>query len=75
MSVAPERIDALVEQLRSLSEEIADVALDLLHQALSDPDPKASPAATAEKVVTRARRSVEKAEQLLRGLERADEVE
>jgi len=72
VSVAPDRLDALVAQLRSLSEEIADVALDLLHQALGDPDPKASPAARAEKVVTRARRSIEKAAQLLASVERSD---
>lgn len=60
-----ERIDELVRELDNVQERIADLALDLLHQAMGDADPKASPSAKAEKVVTRARRSVEKARHLL----------
>ena len=60
------RVEQLAAELELLSEQLADLALDLLHEALGDPDPKASPAARREKVVTRARRSVEKATQLLR---------
>ena len=70
MSLEAERLEALVEQLDQLTEEIADLSLDLLREALGGPDPKASPAARAEKVVSRARRSVEKAAQLLRGIGR-----
>ena len=40
--------------------------------AMGDADPKASPAARTERVVTRARRSVEKATTLLRGINGAE---
>ena len=72
MSISAEKIEELRDDLHRLSERLADVALDLLHQALGDADPKASPAARDEKVVTRARRSVEKASMLLRGIETSD---
>ena len=72
MPVRQERIDQLRSDLDTLSEHLADVALDLLHQAMRDPDPKASPSARDEKLVTRARRSVEKAEGLLRQIEGTD---
>jgi hypothetical protein len=68
--VHDERIDELVRELDRVQEGIADLALDLLHQAMSDADPKASPSAKAEKIVTRARRSVEKARHLLVTLDR-----
>jgi hypothetical protein len=67
--VASERAQELAGELEQLSEQLADLALDLLHEAIGDPDPKGSPAARTEKVVTRARRSVEKASTLLRSLE------
>jgi hypothetical protein len=70
-----ERLAELVGELEVVSEHLADLALDLLHEALGDPDPKASPAARTEKVVTRARRSVERAAGLLRGLEGTFELE
>ena len=63
--------NALVDQpgnLEALSEELADVALELLGEAMGEADPKGSPAARAERVVTRARRSVEKASGLLAGI-------
>ena len=69
MSVSPERLDEIQAKIDAAAEDLADLALDLLHQALSDADPKASPAARDEKLVTRARRSLDKASGLLRGLE------
>ena len=63
-----EQIDALAERLDDLAEQLADLALELLSEAMSDDDPKASPAARTERVVTRARRSVEKASMLLGGI-------
>ena len=63
-----ERIDLLRTSLEDLAEQLADLALDLLGEAMGDPDPKASPAARAERVVTRARRSVDKAAVLLGGI-------
>jgi hypothetical protein len=70
VSPTPERVADLLSELEGVAEHLADLALDLLHEALGDADPKASPAARSEKVVTRARRSVEKAGSLLRSLER-----
>ena len=55
--------------LATIDERLADIALELLQEAMGDADPKASPAASAERVVTRARRSVEKAVTLLDQLE------
>ena len=72
MSVSPERVEAIQSKIDAAAEDLADLALDLLHQALGDADPKASPAARDEKLVTRARRSLDKASGLLRGLETAD---
>ncbi len=69
MSVSPERLDEIQAKIDAAAEDLADLALDLLHQALGDADPKASPAARDEKLVTRARRSLDKASGLLRGLE------
>jgi hypothetical protein len=72
MSVSSERLDAIQSKIDAAAEDLADLALDLLHQALGDADPKASPAARDEKLVTRARRSLDKASGLLRGLETSD---
>ena len=68
-----EQIDALRSSLDELDEQLADLALELLAEAMGDPDPKASPAARVERVVTRARRSVEKASVLLGGILEAPE--
>ena len=69
--MAGERAQELAAELELLGEQLADLALDLLHEALGDVDPRASPAARSEKVVTRARRAVEKASSLLRSLDEA----
>jgi len=68
--MSSEQLDLIRGDLASLSERLADVALDLLHEAMADPDPKQSVAAKQERLVTRARRSVEKADQLLRSIDR-----
>ncbi len=68
-----EQVDMLASHLGDAAEQLADLALDLLSEAMSDADPKASPAAAAERVVTRARRSVVKAIQLLEGINRPGE--
>jgi hypothetical protein len=58
----------IAERLASISEELADLALDRLREAADavrsggEPDPRL---AAEEKRITRARRSVEKAAQLL----------
>ncbi|MGH9080335.1 MAG: hypothetical protein ACRDYE_09745 [Acidimicrobiales bacterium] len=60
----------IAERLSSIAEELADVAIDRLRQASEsvrsgeDPDPQLM---TAEKRITRARRSVERAVALLAG--------
>jgi hypothetical protein len=64
-----ERISEMIHDLDSLNDRLSDLALDLLHQAMGDPDPKLSAAAKSEKIVTRSRRSVEKARSLLNSLE------
>lgn len=60
----------IADRLSSISEELADLALDRLRQAAdavrtgAEPDPDLT---REEKRITRARRSVEKAVQLLAG--------
>jgi len=58
--------EEIAERLVALSDELADLALDRLHQAAShdgDPDPALL---AEERRLTRARRAVEKAANLLR---------
>ncbi|HTX63773.1 MAG TPA: hypothetical protein VMD28_09040 [Acidimicrobiales bacterium] len=55
----------LAEEIDALAERLADRALELLRQAVGE---GASDAASTEKVVTRARRSLEKASALLRSV-------
>ena len=64
-----DEVEALRSELDGLSERLADLALSLLGDALHDADPKTSPRARAERIVTRARRSVEKAASLLASLD------
>ena len=64
-----EKFLEIANDLDAISERLADHAIDLLSQAFHDPDPKQSAAAKTERVVTRARRSVEKAAALLRSLD------
>ena len=73
--MARHEISSLRNDLAVLEERLADLALELLHEALGDPDPRASGPAKAEKIVTRARRSVAKASDLLGSLEGADAEE
>lgn len=56
-------LEDVTERLGSIAEDLADVALERLRKAAESgvPDP-------AERVITRARRSVEKAAALLRSL-------
>jgi hypothetical protein len=61
-----EGLDEIASQIDALAERLADRALDLLRTALES-DAKGSEAST-ERVVTRARRSLEKASSLLRSL-------
>jgi hypothetical protein len=60
-----QRIENAAEKLQSLSEELADIAMDLLRNALGAEDHERVAAANLERRVTRARRSVEKAINLL----------
>jgi hypothetical protein len=65
-------LSEILAELDSLGERISDLAIELLHEAMREIDPKGSPSARAEKVVTRARRSVEKARYLLTTLDLGD---
>jgi len=59
-------IELIRERLDDLAEELADVALDLLREAVEGgPDGDAAAARDEERRVTRARRAVEKASVLL----------
>lgn len=60
-----QRIENAAEKLQSLSEELADIAMDLLRNAMGAEDHERVAAANLERRVTRARRSVEKAISLL----------
>ena len=64
---AREELDELARDVDALAERAADRALDLLRAAMST-GPK-GPEATAERLVTRARRSLEKAATLLRSVD------
>lgn len=56
------RLDDIRGRLDGIAEELADIALDLLRQAV---DEGANRRPDAEKVVTRSRQAVEKAARLL----------
>lgn len=60
------RADEIAERLSVISDEIADLAIDSIREALRS-GATARPA--AEKRLTQARRAVEKAVDLLRGVE------
>jgi hypothetical protein len=60
-----QRIEDAADKLRAMSEELADIAMDLLRNAVGAEDHERVEAANLERRVTRARRSVEKAVNLL----------
>lgn len=60
--------DGAVARLQAVSEELADLALDRLHRAVSDGDPDSAATkalAAEERRITRARRAVERAVAIL----------
>ena len=63
-------IGELAAEIDALAERLADRSLDLLRAALEDPD--ASAAAATERLVTRARRALDKASTLLRTADARD---
>jgi hypothetical protein len=60
-----QRIEDATDRLKAMSEELADIAMDLLRSAVGAEDHERVEAANLERRVTRARRSVEKAVNLL----------
>jgi hypothetical protein len=62
-----EALASLAEEIDRVAERLADRSLELLREAVSDP--AGSSAAATERIVTRARRALEKASSLLRSLE------
>ena len=69
-------VEELAERLAAIAEELGDLAYDRLHQASSAAGRGDAPDAAVvaeERVLTRARRSVEKAAALLRGATAADD--
>jgi hypothetical protein len=67
-----DELDELASDADALAERAADAAIGLLRRAMSS-GPK-GPEATAEKLVTRARRSLEKAAVLLRQADLPEET-
>lgn len=65
------RHDDLVDRLDAIAEELAERALDVLREAAADGAEKAP---AEERLLTRARRAVEKAAGLLRGAEPDDDA-
>ena len=60
----PDTLGDLAAEIDALAERLADRSLDLLRAALEDPG--AAGAAATERLVTRARRALDKASTLLR---------
>jgi hypothetical protein len=63
-----EALSSLAGEIDAIAERLADRSLELLREAVHDT--ASTDAATAERIVTRARRSLEKASSLLRSLDR-----
>jgi hypothetical protein len=59
--------EAIAERLSAISEELAELAIDRLKQAMRADEHDRASLAASEKRITRARRAVEKATQLLSG--------
>jgi len=66
-----DRREGLAARLDVIAEELSDLAMDSLRDALERGDPDRP---VEERRLTQARRSVEKAAHLLRGLDHADHV-
>jgi hypothetical protein len=64
MAVNPARLDALADQLDVISEEIGDLSIDIIREALRSGDKRPD----ADKRLASARRSVDKAAHTLRQL-------
>lgn len=64
------RYGELAGRLQEIGSELDDASLDLLHEAMSS---GATKRPDADKVLTQARRAVEKAAHLLESLDRDDE--
>jgi hypothetical protein len=61
---ADEQLASLAAEIEAIAERLSDRSLELLRSAVADPENR--DAASTEKLVTRARRSLEKAAALLR---------
>jgi hypothetical protein len=70
--MSTESLDEAIAKLRDAADLVADQAIDLLRAALSEENPKTSSHAAQEKILTRARRSIEKAIHLIEGVEIGD---
>jgi DNA-binding ferritin-like protein len=68
--VTDDSLAELAREIDSIAERLADRSLELLRAAVADAEN--ATAASTEKVVTRARRALEKASSLLRAAERPD---
>ncbi len=62
---------SIAEEIDAIAERLLDESMGLLRSALGDPGRQ--DAVATERIVTRARRSLDKASSLLRGIEVADD--
>ncbi len=66
-----DRLEGIRSRLEAIAEELGDVAIDRLREAMGDGPDAAAAAVADERTINRARRSVEKAVVLLRVQEKA----
>jgi hypothetical protein len=64
--VSEERLEELARAADRLGEQLVDAAMDLLRAALDEPGEDATAATKRDKLIGRARASLEKASRLLR---------
>ncbi|MDA8379271.1 MAG: hypothetical protein M0020_00300 [Actinomycetota bacterium] len=66
-----DRLEGIRSRLEAIAEELGDVAIDRLREAMGDGPDAAAAAVADERTINRARRSVEKAVGLLQVQEKA----
>ncbi len=66
-----DRLEGIRSRLEAIAEELGDVAIDRLREAMGDGPDAAAAAVADERTINRARRSVEKAVVLLQVQEKA----
>ena len=70
-STVRDDLDGILSRLEAIAEELGDVAIDRLREAMGDGPDAAGAAVADERTINRARRAIEKAVALLRVREQA----